>query len=160
MVGHLEFNWGDIINGVIAGIYALILIVMLRQQKIMAKQLSEMESSRVAAHRPVLILHRPEVSSLPFVYLRAPEVAQLKNIGAGPALNVRIICHERHDILYEMRLSPIAVGGLSETFDFYRQFELTVGYEDLFGNTYWTHYLPEQHVYRVGEGLPAHLRGE
>jgi len=160
------------VNVVIAVIYALILIVMYwqqrimgKQQRIMVRQLEEMEKTRFAAYRPVLVVRkiavRAPVDWEP-VFLRVAhaDFVNLENIGVGPALNIRVVHHEGQDVIYEIRLSPIAAGRFSKPFDIYRFLEVTIIYEDIFGNSYWTHYLPKRHTYRVGTGSPTHLAGD
>lgn len=152
-----------VMNGIVAAVYLGILVVMLRQQRVMvqqrrtmAQQLEEMQSARVAAHRPLLVVQRlAEEPPFP-VLLRAREAefAQWQNIGARPALNVQVIYHEGNETLYEIRLSPVAVHGLSEPFELYFHLDVTVVYNDLFGNIYWTHYSPGRHTYRLGAGKP------
>jgi uncharacterized protein (DUF4415 family) len=161
------------VNVIIAIIYALILWVMYRQQRtmseqqrIMAQQLREMERARFAAHRPVLVVrkdaeeapaHLKHVFSLRVAHA---DFVKLENIGVGSALNIRVVHHEGRNVIYEIRLSPIAAGRFSEPFDIYRFLEVTIIYEDIFGNNYWTHYLPKRHTYQVGEGSPTHLAGD
>jgi hypothetical protein len=156
------------VNVIIAIIYALILWVMYRQQRtmseqqrIMAQQLREMERARFATHRPVLVVRKDAEEApalLRHVFLRVAhaDFVKLENIGVGSALNIRVVHHEGRNVIYEIRLSPIAAGRFSEPFDIYRFLEVTIIYEDILGNNYWTHYLPKRHTYQVGEGSPPH----
>jgi hypothetical protein len=155
------------VNVIITIIYALILWVMYRQQRtmseqqrIMAQQLREMEGARFAAHRPVLVVRKTAERNPVYLRVEHADSAMLENIGIGPALNIRIVHHEGRDVIYEIWLSPIAAGRFSEPFDIYRFLEVTIIYEDIFGNNYWTHYLPKRHTYQVGEGSPTHLAGD
>ncbi len=155
------------VNIVIALIYAFILWVMVQQrwvmteqQRTMTQQLEEMRSARVSAHRPVLIVQTQiQMTTWRRWLLRAAvvETAQLRNIGAGPALNVRVVYHSGREKLFEILLPPIAVQTLSEPVDLYRELETTAVYEDIFGNTYWTHYSSQQHFHHIGVGEPTHF---
>ena len=156
-----------LVNVIVAAVYALILLVMCRQQyimseqrRIMARQLEEMEKARFAAHRPVLVVRKVAEKAPVFLRVGHADSVMLENIGVGATLNIRIIHHEGQEVIYEVLLSPIAAGGFSEPFETYHFLELTVVYEDLFGNSYWTHYLPKRHTYRVGTGSPTHLAGD
>jgi hypothetical protein len=66
-------------NLVIAIVYAWILVVMVQQRKVMSQQLTEMQSTRLAAHRPVLVVREE------------PEGTFITNIGHGPALDGMIV---------------------------------------------------------------------
>jgi hypothetical protein len=126
-------------NLVIAIVYAWILVVMVQQRKVMSQQLAKMQSTRLAAHRPVLAVREE------------PEGTFITNIGHGPALDGMIVMR-LGELSISWLLLPLGVGeqfAVTVLFKPREMGEWLITYRDMFGNEHMTHYFwrERRHVF-------------
>jgi hypothetical protein len=135
-------------NLVIAIVYAWILVVMVQQRKVMSQQLAEMQSTRLAAHRPVLVVREELVGDL--------QRPCLVNIGNGPAVNISARMQFK-GVTYEVVVEPLGVREKATLSVFVLPVPLSetvwhMTYRDIFGSVYET-------VYEVRERRHTFLTG-
>jgi len=162
-----SFEWGMfVLNLIIALTYAAILWVMVQQRRLMDRQLETMqaqlreaERTRMAAYRPILRVEAPLASGLPYL-----DFYQVRNIGVGAALSVLFFTHEFDASTTSVsgRIEPIGAAEFSQEFPITTRAllhpALTITYEDVFGNRFWTLYDIITQTQTFGEGEPPHLR--